>query len=127
VRKLNTEVRERFKDDTFDSRFRRIVSNTYALFLERYVSLRINGSAVKPGELPLATSREINSGVDRFSRGGVDVHLLAGITTRPYRAEQADWYIFCNGRVVVNADKTELTGWGGTFPQFHSKYRGVVG
>jgi hypothetical protein len=127
VKKLNSEVRGRFKDDTFDSRLRRIVSNTYALFLERFVTLKINGLVVKPSELPLASSKEINTGIDRFSRHDVDVDLLAGITTRPYRTEQAGWYVFCNGRVVVNADKTELTGWGGTFPQFHSKYAGFVG
>jgi hypothetical protein len=39
----------------------------------------------------------------------------------------AGWYVLCNGRVVVSADKTELTGWGEGFPAFHSKFRGFIG
>ena len=39
----------------------------------------------------------------------------------------AGWYVVCNGRVVVVADQTDLTGWGVAGPQFASKYRGFVG
>lgn len=41
--------------------------------------------------------------------------------------DRAGWYILCNGRVVVFADKSELTGWGVVGPQFMPKYRGFVG
>jgi hypothetical protein len=43
--------------------------------------------------------------------------------------DRAGWYVICNGRVIVAADKTSLTGWGaGILPQFHSsKGRGFVG
>jgi hypothetical protein len=39
--------------------------------------------------------------------------------------QQGGWY--ANGRVVVSADKTDLTGWGAGIASFHSKYRGFVG
>lgn len=36
------------------------------------------------------------------------------------------WHVFCNGRLVLEADKTDITGWGGTFgariPRFHPQY-----
>ncbi len=41
--------------------------------------------------------------------------------------DTAGWYVLCNGRVVVNADKSELTGWGLGLPQFVPKHRGFVG
>jgi hypothetical protein len=51
------------------------------------------------------------------------------LARRPARTDPAGWYVLCNGRIVVSADKSELTGWGvGGFPQFHSgKFRGFIG
>ena len=41
-------------------------------------------------------------------------------------ARLSGWHIFCNGRLVLEADKTDVTGWGGTFgariPRFHPQY-----
>jgi hypothetical protein len=42
-------------------------------------------------------------------------------------SENAGWYIFCNGRAVIFADKTRLTGWDRGLPQYVSKYRGFLG
>jgi hypothetical protein len=41
--------------------------------------------------------------------------------------EYAGWYVLCNGRTVVAADKTELTGWGATSQAFHSKFLAFAG
>ena len=42
--------------------------------------------------------------------------------------ELGGWYVSCNGRGIVLADKTARTGWGTSFlPHFVSKYRGFVG
>jgi hypothetical protein len=42
--------------------------------------------------------------------------------------EKAGWYVLCNARVTVSADKSELTGWGvGGSAAFHSKYNRFVG
>lgn len=39
---------------------------------------------------------------------------------------EAGWYVFCNGRMVLQADQTPITGWGETrdriIPQFHNQY-----
>ena len=48
---------------------------------------------------------------------------------------EAGWYIICNGRVILSADRSEATGWGSVaeqadgIPKFHNQYarfRGVV-
>ena len=43
------------------------------------------------------------------------------------------WYIFCNGRMVVRADQSQLTGWGDSdgkrMPKYHPDFaffRGYV-
>lgn len=39
---------------------------------------------------------------------------------------EAGWYVFCNGRMVLEADQTTTTGWGEkrgqTIPKFHPQY-----
>ena len=47
---------------------------------------------------------------------------------RDWKGGSAGWYIICNGRVVVSADRTELTGWGiRPLPLFQPKHRGFIG
>ena len=38
------------------------------------------------------------------------------------------WYVVCNGRIVLAADKTVLSGWSTPdWPQWHSQYNGFMG
>jgi len=65
----------------------------------------------------------------------VSVELLCGIRPKDdpvrgfWKHESAGWYLVCNGRVVVAAEKSSLTGWGvsGELPQFQPKHRGFLG
>jgi len=56
----------------------------------------------------------------------VAAELFVGLSDTGEQA-QAGWYIYCNDRLVVGADKTALTGWGrtagGTLPNYHPQYR----
>lgn len=46
----------------------------------------------------------------------------------PTSEETSGWYFVCNGRIVVAADRTELSGWGTTgVPKWHPQYSGFVG
>jgi hypothetical protein len=81
---------------------------------------------VEPFEIPLGQSKEVTPGHDDFEDGGVKVRLFASLSSQP-RAETAGWYVLCNGRVVVHADKSDLTGWGAALPQFHTKYVRFLG
>src|SRR5262249_54428180 len=38
------------------------------------------------------------------------------------------WYVFCNGRMVLESEKTTMTGWGTSrLPAFHSKFNHFIG
>jgi hypothetical protein len=37
--------------------------------------------------------------------------------------DAAGWYVFCNGRALLFADRGRLTGWGEEVPRFHPQYR----
>lgn len=130
---LRPEVKMRLNDGVLAARLRQLISLTYALFLNRYVRISVNGSPIEPFEIPIGASGEVQPAYDEFVDGDVKVKLFASLAARDaqgaWKFEPAGWYALCNGRVVLAADKTELTGWGVSgFPVFHAgKFRGFVG
>jgi hypothetical protein len=130
VTDLNPEVTMRFNDGTLGAALKQAVATTYPLFLGEHVSISINQVAVKPQLMSIAVSKDIGPSYLRFKEGDVDVIITAGLAERidhEWSQDRAGWYILCNSRVVVWADKTDLTGWGLISPQFHTKFRGFIG
>jgi hypothetical protein len=130
VQKLTAEVQMRIGDGTLVRRLETALATTYSLFLEHFFTISLNGKPVTPRKLPLAGSNELAPAYDRFEQNEIEVDLMAGLAGRvdeEWQMDTAGWYVLCNGRVVVSADKTELTGWGLGLPQFVPKHRGFIG
>jgi hypothetical protein len=72
-----------------------------------------------------------NYSSEQFTRGSVSCNITVGIATTSgegFRDRNAGWYVFCNGRAVLFADKSILTGWaGGGLPIFQPKHRPFLG
>lgn len=128
ITELHDEVKSRLNDGTIASILSRSVAHSYPFFLDKLVDVSIKGAKVEKVDLPFGASESIDPGIARFEQAGVRVTLLATVAPKERRVQElAGWYVLCNGRVVVTADKTDLTGWGRALPAFHSKYRGFVG
>lgn len=61
----------------------------------------------------------------------VIVKLFCGLGNSENRAA-AGWHVFCNGRLVLEGDKSEMTGWGesaagATIPGFHGQFNHLRG
>lgn len=127
VRNLNPAVSGHLSLIPFQNELVRKLGAAYALFLKTGLDLTVNGSPVTARLPEFLTSGDLKPVRQLLTLDGVDVLILAGVTPRQDK-ESRGWYIFCNGRMVVEADKTELTGWGeNKFPQFHSKYNHFLG
>jgi len=130
---LREPIRKRIQEGTLLKSLQSAVARTYPLFLSRFVNVWVGDMKVVPEPLPVAGSDRVAPAVERLTipKPEVRATLLAGIASLDadeWSATRAGWYIICNGRVVVSADKTELTGWGSKLlPQFHSKYRPFIG
>jgi len=133
ITSIPRDIQALLGDPTIGTALHRVIAQTYALFLSRCVDIVLNDASVAPTAIPLGASDNYKPAVDSWEEDGVRVTLIAGLAARgesnEWRAESAGWYVLCNGRVILAADKTELTGWGaGILPQFHSsKSRGFVG
>ena len=85
----------------------------------------LSGAGISPEHLEL----------ELVSRGHpVKLRIVAGIGPEGSPADSG-WYVYCNGRLVLEADRTALTGWGiddpdgGALPAWHPQYarfRGYV-
>ena len=111
-----------------------IISKTYPYLLDREIRVFINDKPIQPMTIPIATSSSITYGEEVYSDNDVKVSIYTSLASRSeeddtWRLENAGWYILCNGRVVLRANKDEVTGWGreGLLPRFVSKHRGFVG
>ena len=133
IKDLREDIKMAIKDGMFFSSLHDAVAKAYALFLERYVRVIINGEIVRPIPIPFGESEDVTPAYKEIQYDDVKVTLFASLAGRDARnqwpADQAGWYVACNGRLVVTADKTDLTGWGAAeLPEFHSgKHRGFVG
>ena len=131
ITSFRKEIVARIMSGTFEGHLKEMIARTYCLFLNRYVIVTLNGHIIEPDYIPLGFSEEVTVAKEVFSDNGVTVIMYAGLAARgedgEWRQVDAGWYVACNGRLVVSADKTELTGWGVGMGIFVPKYRGFVG
>ena len=130
IRNLTPAVQMRLGDGTLLKRLSSFIASTYALFLSKHLGVALNGVPIVAQSLPLAETAALPSNSRTLEMDNVTVSLVAGLQERQndeWNAERAGWYVLCNGRLVVSADKTDLTGWGLGGPSFVSKHRGFLG
>ena len=123
---LNYGVGDRFELTSFKNDLVGKIAGTYSLFLKKGVTIRANDRYIEPALTEFATSKNLNFAKKKISCDGVDVIILTGLTP-PKDKQPHGWYIFCNGRMVMEADKSKLTGWGENFPLFHTKFNHFLG
>jgi len=129
---LHQEVKMRLQDKTFPIHLTRAIERTYAFFLKRYVRVQVNGTELHPYVIPVGRPQGGQVSYEKIDRDRVTVRIVATVAHGDERGrlsmDAAGWYIVCNGRVVLAADKTHTTGWGTeSLPQFVPKYRAFVG
>ncbi len=149
VGRLRYGVAQEFGTTGFTTRLIDAAARTYAAFLDQGLEMRVNGTSVKPtdfgfldgqGFRPLheRSSEQVASPSGKGKKSDVELEIWAGAasgigSSRPDVGEDDDtslwgWYVLCNNRVVLSADKTERTGWGlPPFPQWHPQYNGFIG
>lgn len=127
VWELHPETVRRIGDGVFENQLRESASKTYAYFLTKFVRIWINNEEVRPENLRVGS----NHASDGFDFEGVSCTVVAGLGTPEggrYRDSGSGWFVFCNGRTVISADKGARTGWGGSgLPIFQPKHRPFLG
>lgn len=127
VTDLYDDVKRRLSDGIFEGQLKEAISKTYAYYLTKFVRIYVNDAP------DFGVEFEIGSNVEKqeFTFGEVFCSVTAGIGVPvggKFRDRSSGWFVFCNGRAVISADKSELTGWGSVgFPIFQPKHRPFLG
>ncbi len=129
VQGLYDDVRRRISDGVFIGQLKDAIARTYAFYLTKFVVIRVNGDEIDPSSIEIGA----NHTSEDFTSNGVSCAITAGIGIAQggsFRDRSSGWFVFCNGRAVVAADKTQLTGWGigaTGLPLFQPKHRPFIG
>jgi len=131
IEELYESVAEDLGLENFVSQLKQELTIAYSLKLKKGLSISINKSYIDPNPLNFRISDKIK--VAKFEKEykyfgsreiktPVRVRLYAGVSERSLN--EGGWYVFCNERMVLEADQTEITGWGTKtgFPKYHPDF-----
>ena len=135
VDRLFDGVAGQFALAAFMDRVRSEISAKHQVYISRGLTINVNGVPLSGTAVQFAyLQHSLQPAFEQRSYNGVTVEIYSGIGAGGPRARSdAGWYVYCNGRMVVRADQTELTGWGGLgvqrIPRYHhqfSRFRGCT-
>ena len=131
-----------FGSPAFLQNLKRTIARDYSLHLQRGLRIQLNGEPVVGWAIELRQSDEFIpmrvDYADEVDGDAVTIEIIGGMAAPPPESIDPDegdegdrrsgWYVVCNGRIVLAADKSAITGWGTEdWPQWHYQYTGFVG
>jgi hypothetical protein len=144
VTDLHPQVRADFSRPETASRLATQISLQHQSALAGGLAISVNGRSLRPTTPRLLASKSIKpinytfivpATADEIE-GEVEARIIAGIAASRERgmkdegdAEEfpevgeAGWYVFCNDRLVLAADRTPATGWGTASAAYHPQFR----
>jgi hypothetical protein len=134
VKSLHDNVSRSFELGNFQKELCDEIETAHAIVMAKGLSISFNGRPLGKRTISLLQSDQLKPAyfetTYEFKESvSVNVKIYAGISERSI--EKGGWYIFCNGRMVLEADQTEVTTWGGNnpTPKYHPDFaffRGYV-
>jgi hypothetical protein len=139
VTKVHPQVADHFNSAQFIQELRQQLTSKLETALAKGLTVRVNGESLKPHIRKLVSDKALAPAKKRFTLAGangkkVTVELWCGLgkpdSHSSARAESG-WYVFCNGRMLLEADKTTATGWGveddESMPAYHPQFNDFRG
>ena len=142
VTDLRQEVKWKFSSKNFENNIIGLIKSKHRQFIAGGLNITVNGIAIDATSLQLLFREDgkFNPGTDQLTFGDdadtqVSVKIIVGVG--PSSPREAGWYVVCNGRVILEADRRHVTGWGLieessnaiAIPTFHNqfaRFRGIV-
>ena len=142
VTDLKPAVASRFSTKLFLNEIVGLIKSKHRQFIAGGLSISVNGHHIDATSLNLLVddAAKFRPGTDEilFHEDGEDdvsVRIVVGVGNSAPR--EAGWYVVCNGRVILEADRSKETGWGlieeetntVMMPSYHNqfaRFRGFV-
>jgi hypothetical protein len=140
VKNLLKDVQAVFAEDesVFVAMLQNILSRDYRFFIRQGLSIKVNGLVVVAHEIQFLWSDVLKPFNAVITEGEIECQIIAGIIEEPPLDTSPEeglrpvydfgWWVVCNDRVVLAADKTAKTVWGDEgFAVWHPQYNGFLG
>lgn len=131
VHNLHEEVRELFKNAIFLNDLADDIQRQLNFSLLKGLVIILNGRKLEGKQITMLISEAVKPYVTEgtLQNDKIKYRIVAGLGGIG-NPKDSGWYIYCNNRLVLSADTSNLTGWGisGT-PKWHIDYvmfRGVL-
>ncbi len=132
------EIGSTFSDPNFRNELIKTIARDYAFFIDKGLTVTVCREKVPQSRYQLKQSEDLSPTVDQYTDDGVEVKIVAGLIDslpneipddiKPKDVERYGWFVVCNDRIVLSADKTDLTVWGNdNFQMWHPQYNGFAG
>lgn len=135
---LNDRVKDMLGDTVFKNDLMKDIARDYAFFIQQGLQITVGSDIVPTYKFQLRQSDQLWPSVEQYEDNGVRIRILAGLVDdlpddipdelKPEKVERAGWFVICNDRVVLAADKTAATIWGDdNFNVWHPQYNAFAG
>lgn len=135
VKSLHLAVANEFTLENFITQLRNELESAYSQFIAQGLSITLNGIPVDFSPTELLSSNDLRPAFQELSMNHSEALLTVKMFVGIGKSEPQDggWYIYCNGRLVLGPDQTNVTGWGekgaNSIPKYHNqfaRFRGYV-
>ncbi len=137
VKDLNSSVKQDFTDPIFIKELSHSIRQAQQAAIFSELEIRLNGTHMIADVPKIISSSDIqpvyiNEDIEFTDKPPVHKKIYVGLGKSS--RGKAGWSIYCNGRLIVDADKSSTTGWGASsltarIPEYHNqfaKFRGYV-
>jgi len=136
ITNLHKGISNEFKTPTFSDDLIKHIQSTHSNSIRKGMEIKINNIKVLEIKTEIKFSKDIQPAflekTIKRDTYPVKVKLIAGVGLS--NPKEAGWYIFCNGRLILEADQTDKTVWDRmsgdiSIPKIHhqfAKFRGYA-
>jgi len=137
VTDLYDSIKKKFDLDSFINSIKEAIHITYTFFITNNIDFYLNDDVkIEPFVIEARSDDLYKPTKSRDSFKGIDFEITCFIDPKKGRATRElgkrGWNVFCNKRLILAEDTTNITGWSGAredLPNYHpiyNEFRGIV-
>lgn len=138
ISNLNSGIADALGDPVFRNELIKLVARDYAFFIDKGFLITVGGNPVPTYSYQLKSNAELSPAFEEYEDEGVTVRIVAGLVDElsddipdeltPDKVDRYGWFVVCNDRIVLAADKSADTIWGEDgYRVWHPQYNGFAG
>jgi Histidine kinase-, DNA gyrase B-, and HSP90-like ATPase len=138
VAELENGISASFSDPQFKNELIKIIARDYSFLLAKGLVVNVCGDRVPNFSYQLKANQNVQPSNEQYEDNGVSIRIVAGLIDElldeipeelmPDKVDLYGWFVVCNDRIVLAADKSSNTIWGDDgYRVWHPQYNGFAG